>query len=65
MLRLYIDDGVPGRGHRTTMLSRGQRLVGLAACPHARYGAELVAAYAGGFTPSAAGEAARAARAIN
>lgn len=65
MLRLYIDDGVPDRGHRTTMLSDRQRLVGLAACAHARYGAELVAAYAGGFTPSPAGDAALAARAIN
>lgn len=48
MVQLYIDDGVPGRGHRTNILGDG-RLTGIAYCQHKVYGGMLVIVYAGGF----------------
>lgn len=38
VLRLIVDDGVPGRGHRKMLLSQEYRYVGIACGPHAVYG---------------------------
>lgn len=47
MLQLYIDDGVPNRGHRKNMLSERFKQTGIAACDHKHYGKMMVALYAG------------------
>jgi uncharacterized protein YkwD len=46
---LYIDDGVPGRGHRETMLNRRFTLTGVANCYHSVYGRAIVVTYAGSY----------------
>ena len=38
VMQLYIDDGVPSRGHRTNMMSTGFTYEGTATCDHASYG---------------------------
>lgn len=40
--QLVVDDGVPGRGHRRTILSPELRFAGIWCGPHARYGAMCV-----------------------
>lgn len=52
MLQLYIDDGVPNRGHRTNILSEKFKITGIASCEHSGFGGELVAVYAGSFKPN-------------
>jgi len=67
MVQLYIDDGVPNRGHRTNMVENPRfTMVGIAYCKHnSSYGNMIVVKYAGGFVPNAAGERALAQRAKN
>ncbi|MEG3124676.1 CAP domain-containing protein [Sphingomonas sp. GB1N7] len=40
--QLVIDDGIPGRGHRRTLLSPELRFAGIWCGPHARFGAMCV-----------------------
>jgi uncharacterized protein YkwD len=52
---LYIDDGVPGRGHRETMLKPRFTLTGIANCEHSIYGRAVVITYAGSYIEDARG----------
>jgi len=52
IVQLYIDDGVPDRGHRVNMLSPDFELVGMAHCKHSRFGGMLAVAYATSFEPN-------------
>jgi len=52
IIQLYIDDGVPDRGHRVNMLNPDFELVGMARCDHARFGGMLAVAYATSFEPN-------------
>lgn len=56
MLQLYIDDGVPNRGHRKSMLSENFKQTGIAACDHKNYGRMLVALYADNFEGNELGD---------
>jgi uncharacterized protein YkwD len=38
MVQLYIDDGVPNRGHRVNILKEAFKLTGMAVCDHKNYG---------------------------
>lgn len=51
--RLVIDDGVPDRGHRTTILSGAFRTVGVACAPHPSFELVCVIEFASAFDPSA------------
>jgi len=55
MVQLYIDDGVPSRGHRTNMTNPDLKLTGMAYCDNAKFGKMIVVAYAGKFTPTEVG----------
>jgi len=46
MISLIVDDGVPGRGHRTNIFKRGTRFTGVACGSHLRYGSMCVIDYA-------------------
>lgn len=52
ILQLYIDDGVPGRGHRKNILNPAFKVTGMFQCYHKLYGGALVIGYAGTFTPN-------------
>jgi len=52
MVQLYIDDGVPSRGHRVNIVNPALKLTGMAYCDHARYGNMIAVVYAGTFTPN-------------
>lgn len=45
--QLIVDSGVPGRGHRRDLFSRGFQAAGVACGPHAEWGAMCVIDYAG------------------
>lgn len=49
VVRLIVDEGVPGKKHRANIFSRTFRVAGIAAGPHARYGAMCVIDFAGDF----------------
>ena len=51
--RLVVDDGVPDRGHRTTILSGVFRTVGVACAPHPSFELVCVIEFASAFDPSA------------
>jgi uncharacterized protein YkwD len=48
-LSLFIDDGVPGRGHRVNLLEDDFRVFGVGCARHGRYGNVCVIDFAGGF----------------
>jgi uncharacterized protein YkwD len=48
VLLLLVDDGVPDRGHRKTLLNPEFRAIGIACAPH-RYGKVCVMDFAAGF----------------
>jgi len=64
MLQLYIDDGVPDRGHRKAILNPNLKMVGMHHCDHKGYGGMLAVAYAVSFTPSTFGKQELDARAL-
>ncbi len=49
VVRLIVDDGVRGRGHRKNIFSGDYRVAGAAAGYHAAYGSMCVIDFAGGF----------------
>lgn len=49
--QLLIDYGVPDRGHRSLIFSRGYSAAGVACGPHATYGRMCVIDFAGAFPP--------------
>ena len=48
-LSLYIDDGVPGRGHRRNLLEADFRVFGVGCARHGRYGSVCVLDFAAGY----------------
>lgn len=50
VLQLLVDDGVPDRGHRTTLLDPGWGHAGAACGPHRDYGQICVVDLAAGYT---------------
>ena len=65
MIQLYIDDGVPNRGHRKNIMNANLKQTGIAYCSHSKYGGMLVVVFAGGFASSDQSQAMVAARSIN
>jgi len=49
MIQLLVDDGVPSRGHRETLLNPAYRRVGAACSPHATYRIVCVMTHAGDY----------------
>lgn len=49
IMQLLIDDGVPDRGHRRSLLDPRWRLVGIACGPHSAYGSQCVLDFAEGY----------------
>ena len=49
VVRLIVDEGVLGKKHRANIFSKSFRVAGIAAGPHARYGAMCVMDFAGDF----------------
>ena len=49
VVRLIVDEGVPGRKHRANIFNKKYRVAGIATGPHARYGAMCVMDFAGDF----------------
>ena len=59
VVRLIVDDGVPGRKHRVNIFNKTFRVAGIAAGSHARYGAMCVMDFAGDFIEAGGRLAAR------
>ena len=59
VVRLIVDKGIAGRKHRTNIFNKTYRVAGIAAGPHARYGAMCVMDFAGDFIERGDGLAAR------
>jgi uncharacterized protein YkwD len=49
VMGLFIDDGVPGRGHRTNILKPDFGVTAVSTCCHSYYSNQAVIAYAGGY----------------
>lgn len=47
---LIVDDGVPGRGHRTNIFDPSARVAGIACGPHPKYGIACAIDQTGAFT---------------
>jgi len=53
MVSLYIDEGLPSRGHRANMLNPKFKVTGMHACDHnSKMQGMIVALYAGGMVPN-------------
>jgi uncharacterized protein YkwD len=50
IIDLLVDDGVPGRGHRTNIFDPSARVAGVACGPHPKYGVACVIDQTGAFT---------------
>lgn len=61
VVRLIVDDGVKGRGHRKNIFSKDFRVAGAAAGFHAQYGRMTVIDFAGAFVETPGRVASRAA----
>ena len=48
-MQLFVDDGVPSRGHRENMMRKEFKVAGNFSGPHKQYGCTTVINYAGGF----------------
>ncbi len=59
VVRLIVDEGVAGRKHRANIFHKTYRVAGIAAGPHARYGAMCVMDFAGDFIERGSGVATR------
>lgn len=59
MTQLFVDDGVPSRGHRDFIIHPQVKATGMAHCTHARFGGMLVVVYAAGITPFTPAEMAK------
>ncbi len=46
VISLLVDDGVPGRGHRTNIFAPASRYAGVACGPHRTYGVMCVTDFA-------------------
>jgi len=57
--QLFVDDGVPSRGHRDFIIHPQVKATGMAHCTHARFGGMLVVVYAAGITPFTPAEVAQ------
>ena len=49
VVRLIVDEGIAGRKHRANIFNKTYRVAGIAAGPHARFGAMCVMDFAGDF----------------
>ncbi len=59
VIRLIVDDGVAGRGHRKNIFSRDFRVAGAASGPHAAFGSMCVIDFADSFIEGAGRVASR------
>ena len=59
VVRLIVDEGIVGRKHRANIFNKTYCVAGIAAGPHARYGAMCVMDFAGDFIEHADSLAAR------
>jgi len=55
MYQLYVDDGVPSRGHRTNIINPALTRVGIAYCNHSKMKNMLAITYAGGYEECSTG----------
>ncbi len=53
VIDLFVDDGVPSRGHRDNLLEPRYRVVGVGCAPHSRYRTVCVFDFAEAFEPRA------------
>lgn len=49
-MQLYVDDGVPGRGHRTNLMNPNFLVTGLACYSHKQYKDMCTLTYANKYT---------------
>jgi uncharacterized protein YkwD len=61
VVRLIVDDGVAGRGHRKNIFSREFHVAGVANGPHATFGSMCVIDFADGFVEAGSHVATRTA----
>ena len=59
VVRLIVDEGIAGRKHRANLFNKTYRVAGIAAGPHARFGAMCVMDFAGDFIEHGSGLATR------
>ena len=56
VMGLIIDDGVPDRGHRTTIFNGALNVIGVSCGPHVTFGTMCTMDYAGEFTEQASSD---------